>query len=185
MNLIFYIGLMVFVYIVAPILISIGAIAGWRAGLTINRYGFGLIGNIVVGIIGAVISGWFLPRFLKPFQTGFFYPGYPPGPADVFIVYIAFFTGLILIGTIAGRATGLIVRRSELSSAGARIATMLLVGFIVSFFGISLLIEGLPPLGWSPPVMELWVMSVSAFVGGGLLLLLTGLPGSLKRVVRA
>jgi uncharacterized membrane protein YeaQ/YmgE (transglycosylase-associated protein family) len=25
-------------------------------------YGFGLIGNIVVGIIGAVIAGWLLPR---------------------------------------------------------------------------------------------------------------------------
>jgi uncharacterized membrane protein YeaQ/YmgE (transglycosylase-associated protein family) len=25
-------------------------------------YGFGLIGNIVVGIVGAVIAGWLLPR---------------------------------------------------------------------------------------------------------------------------
>ena len=33
----------------------IGAIAGWLAGLIMKGYGFGLIGNIVVGIIGAVI----------------------------------------------------------------------------------------------------------------------------------
>ena len=33
----------------------IGAIAGWLAGLIMKGYGFGLIGNIVVGIIDAVI----------------------------------------------------------------------------------------------------------------------------------
>ena len=40
----------------------LGAIAGWLAGLIMKGYGFGLIGNIVVGIIGAVIAGWLLPR---------------------------------------------------------------------------------------------------------------------------
>ena len=40
----------------------VGAIAGWLAGLIVKGYGFGLIGNIVVGIIGAVIAGWLLPR---------------------------------------------------------------------------------------------------------------------------
>jgi uncharacterized membrane protein YeaQ/YmgE (transglycosylase-associated protein family) len=33
----------------------VGAIAGWLAGLIVKGYGFGLIGNIVIGIIGAVI----------------------------------------------------------------------------------------------------------------------------------
>jgi uncharacterized membrane protein YeaQ/YmgE (transglycosylase-associated protein family) len=40
----------------------IGAIAGWVAGLLMEGYGFGLIGNIVVGIAGAVIAGWLLPQ---------------------------------------------------------------------------------------------------------------------------
>jgi uncharacterized membrane protein YeaQ/YmgE (transglycosylase-associated protein family) len=40
----------------------IGAIAGWLAGQIMEGYGFGLIGNIVVGIVGAVIAGWLLPR---------------------------------------------------------------------------------------------------------------------------
>ena len=40
----------------------VGAIAGWLAGLIVKGFGFGLIGNIVVGIIGAVIAGWLLPR---------------------------------------------------------------------------------------------------------------------------
>ncbi|HET6390412.1 GlsB/YeaQ/YmgE family stress response membrane protein [Hyphomicrobium sp.] len=37
--------------------IIIGAIAGWLAGLLVKGYGFGLIGNIVIGILGAGIAG--------------------------------------------------------------------------------------------------------------------------------
>ena len=35
----------------------IGAVAGWLAGQIVKGYGFGLVGNIVVGIIGAIIVG--------------------------------------------------------------------------------------------------------------------------------
>jgi len=34
-----------------------GAIAGWLAGLIVRGAGFGLIGNIVIGIIGASQAG--------------------------------------------------------------------------------------------------------------------------------
>jgi uncharacterized membrane protein YeaQ/YmgE (transglycosylase-associated protein family) len=30
--------------------------------LIVKGFGFGLVGNIVVGIVGAVIAGWLLPR---------------------------------------------------------------------------------------------------------------------------
>ncbi len=43
--------------------IVIGAIAGWLAGLLVKGYGFGLVGNIVVGIVGAAIAG-FLASYL-------------------------------------------------------------------------------------------------------------------------
>jgi len=36
----------------------IGAIAGWLAGLIVRGAGFGLIGNIVLGIIGALVADW-------------------------------------------------------------------------------------------------------------------------------
>lgn len=42
--------------------IIIGAIAGWLAGLLVKGYGFGLIGNIIVGILGAGIAGILAPR---------------------------------------------------------------------------------------------------------------------------
>ena len=38
------------------ILLVTGAIAGWLSGLIVKGRGFGLLGNIVVGIIGAVLG---------------------------------------------------------------------------------------------------------------------------------
>ncbi|MBC8720481.1 GlsB/YeaQ/YmgE family stress response membrane protein [Paraburkholderia sp. 31.1] len=38
--------------------IIIGAIAGWLAGVLVRGGGFGLIVDIIVGIIGAFIGGW-------------------------------------------------------------------------------------------------------------------------------
>lgn len=40
---------------------AIGAVAGWLAGLIMKGYGFGLAGNIVVGIVGALFATWVLP----------------------------------------------------------------------------------------------------------------------------
>lgn len=36
----------------------IGAISGWLAGVLFKGWGFGLIGNILVGIAGSVLGGW-------------------------------------------------------------------------------------------------------------------------------
>ena len=40
----------------------VGDVAGWLAGLVVKGGGYGLIGDIIVGIIGALIAGWLLPR---------------------------------------------------------------------------------------------------------------------------
>ncbi len=44
------------------IILVVGAIAGWLAGQLVQGTGFGLIGDIVIGIIGAFIGAWLLPR---------------------------------------------------------------------------------------------------------------------------
>jgi uncharacterized membrane protein YeaQ/YmgE (transglycosylase-associated protein family) len=44
------------------IFLLIGAIAGWIAGQVVRGGGFGLVGDIVVGIIGAFVAGLLLPR---------------------------------------------------------------------------------------------------------------------------
>jgi uncharacterized membrane protein YeaQ/YmgE (transglycosylase-associated protein family) len=38
--------------------ILVGAIAGWLAGKVVKGHGMGLLGNIIVGIIGALLGGW-------------------------------------------------------------------------------------------------------------------------------
>lgn len=38
--------------------IILGAIAGWIAGQVMKGGGFGLLGNIGVGIVGSFIGGW-------------------------------------------------------------------------------------------------------------------------------
>mgnify|MGYP001591805591 CR=1 FL=1 len=36
----------------------VGGVAGWLAGLIMKGRGLGLIGNIIVGVVGAFIGGW-------------------------------------------------------------------------------------------------------------------------------
>jgi uncharacterized membrane protein YeaQ/YmgE (transglycosylase-associated protein family) len=47
----------------------IGLVAGWLAGQFMKGRGFGLVGNLVVGVIGAVLGG-FLFRLVGLAATG-------------------------------------------------------------------------------------------------------------------
>ena len=38
----------------------IGVVAGWLAGQLMRGGGYGLIGDLVIGVIGAFIGGWLL-----------------------------------------------------------------------------------------------------------------------------
>jgi len=38
--------------------IIVGLVAGWLAGVIMKGGGYGVIGDIVVGIVGAVLGGW-------------------------------------------------------------------------------------------------------------------------------
>lgn len=52
------------------IALLIGAIAGWLAGMIVKGGGFGLVGNIIVGIVGVFIASWILPQAGLSFSTG-------------------------------------------------------------------------------------------------------------------
>ncbi|HVI65279.1 MAG TPA: GlsB/YeaQ/YmgE family stress response membrane protein [Bradyrhizobium sp.] len=41
-------------------MLIVGAIAGWLAGQIVRGFGFGLLWNIVIGIVGAFIGVWLL-----------------------------------------------------------------------------------------------------------------------------
>lgn len=42
-------------------LIVVGFIAGWLAAKIVQGTGFGLVGDIAIGIAGALIAGWLFP----------------------------------------------------------------------------------------------------------------------------
>ena len=44
------------------ILLAIGAIAGWLAGQIMKGGSFGLLGDIIVGIVGSAIASFLLPK---------------------------------------------------------------------------------------------------------------------------
>ncbi len=39
-------------------IVIVGGIAGWVSAVTMTGRGFGLVGNIITGIVGAVIGKW-------------------------------------------------------------------------------------------------------------------------------
>jgi uncharacterized membrane protein YeaQ/YmgE (transglycosylase-associated protein family) len=45
------------------IFLVIGAVAGWLAGVIMKGGGYGLVGDIIVGIIGSLIGGWLFGLF--------------------------------------------------------------------------------------------------------------------------
>jgi uncharacterized membrane protein YeaQ/YmgE (transglycosylase-associated protein family) len=49
-------------------MLLVGAIAGWLAGKLVRGFGFGLLWNIIIGIIGAFIGVWLLTAM--HFQPG-------------------------------------------------------------------------------------------------------------------
>lgn len=59
--------------------IIVGGVAGWLAGQVVRGFGFGLVGNIIVGILGAILAGWlfgavgftFFPGILNAILTAF------------------------------------------------------------------------------------------------------------------
>jgi len=44
------------------VIIVVGVVAGWLAGKIVRGGGFGLIGDLVVGVVGAFIGDWLLPQ---------------------------------------------------------------------------------------------------------------------------
>lgn len=44
------------------VILLVGVIAGWLAGQIVRGTGFGLIADLCIGIVGALIGSWLLPR---------------------------------------------------------------------------------------------------------------------------
>ena len=44
------------------VVLFVGLVAGWLAGQIVRGTGFGIIGDLIVGIVGAFIGSWLLPQ---------------------------------------------------------------------------------------------------------------------------
>jgi uncharacterized membrane protein YeaQ/YmgE (transglycosylase-associated protein family) len=44
------------------IIVLVGLVAGWLAGQIVQGTGFGIVGDLLIGIVGAFIGSWVLPR---------------------------------------------------------------------------------------------------------------------------
>ena len=44
------------------VILFVGLVAGWLAGQIVRGTGFGIVGDLIIGILGAFIGSWLLPR---------------------------------------------------------------------------------------------------------------------------
>jgi len=52
------------------VILLVGLVAGWLAGKIVEGGGFGLVGDIAIGIVGALMGSWLLPRLGIHLATG-------------------------------------------------------------------------------------------------------------------
>ena len=52
------------------VILFVGLIAGWLAGKVVRGAGFGIIGDIIIGIAGAFIASWLFPKLGIAIGTG-------------------------------------------------------------------------------------------------------------------
>lgn len=52
------------------VILLVGIVAGWLAGKIVQGAGFGLLGNLVVGIVGAFLATLLFPRLGIRLGTG-------------------------------------------------------------------------------------------------------------------
>jgi uncharacterized membrane protein YeaQ/YmgE (transglycosylase-associated protein family) len=68
----------------------VGFIAGFLASRVMRGGGYGLIGDIIVGVVGALIGGWLATTFLKM-------PN-PVNGINIGTILVAFVGAVILLG---------------------------------------------------------------------------------------
>ncbi|MEP9391787.1 MULTISPECIES: GlsB/YeaQ/YmgE family stress response membrane protein [Gordonia] len=68
--------------------IFIGAIAGWIAGKIVKGGGSGLLMNIVIGIVGALIGGFLLSFFLDTAGGGWWFTLFTAILGSVILLWI-------------------------------------------------------------------------------------------------
>lgn len=77
------------------IILLVGGIAGWIAGLIVQGTGFGLVADIALGIVGALLGSWLLPKLGIRLGGGL--------AAQIIVAVIGALVLLLLLGIFARR----------------------------------------------------------------------------------
>ena len=64
----------------------VGLVAGWLAGVLVKGGGFGVVGDIVIGVIGAILGGWLFSTF-----------GAAPGGGLLGSIFVATIGAIVLL----------------------------------------------------------------------------------------
>ena len=52
------------------VILAVGLIAGWLAGQIVQGTGYGIINDLIIGVVGSFIGGWLLPQLGVHFGVG-------------------------------------------------------------------------------------------------------------------
>ena len=77
------------------VILFVGLIAGWLAGQIARGAGFGIIGDLIIGILGAFFGSWLLPQLNMHLGSGIV--------AEIVNATIGALILLLIIGLIRGR----------------------------------------------------------------------------------
>lgn len=78
------------------VILIVGIVAGFLAGKIVRGFGFGLIGDLIVGVLGAFVGNWLLPRLHISLGSGIV--------AQIAAATIGAVVLLLLVGLVAGRS---------------------------------------------------------------------------------
>lgn len=76
------------------VIIAVGVVAGWLAGQVVRGTGFGILGDLIVGVAGAFVGSWFLPQFHMHLGNGIV--------AEIINATIGAVLLLLVIGLVSG-----------------------------------------------------------------------------------
>jgi len=81
------------------IIILVGIIAGWLAGRIVQGTGFGIVGDLVIGVLGAFFGNWLFPQLGIHFASSLI--------AAIVSATIGAVVLLLIIGLVRGGRRGL------------------------------------------------------------------------------
>lgn len=77
--------------------ILLGGLAGWLAGILVRGHGYGIIANVLIGIVGALVGGLIFSWLGVPVFGGF---------AGSLLTAIVGAVALLFVAGLLGRITG-------------------------------------------------------------------------------